>query len=197
AMQQMCGIDHPLFGGIFAREIHDAPTEDRPARIALSDFVHLGVEFELALEIAEDLPPGDAPWTAERARAVVAAARPAFELIEDRAADYAALDPATMVADNAWCGGVVLGPKLPEGLDVSALPSRLLQDGQAEEGNTAAAAPYDSLAAVLEHLRRRGETARAGEIVITGSALRTRFPAAGATLAYEVAGAAVRMETTP
>lgn len=192
AMQEMCGIDHPLFGGVFGEEIHESP-----ARISAAAFVHLGVEFELAVEIGEDLVPGDAPWTEAAARAVVSSVRPAFELIEDRAADYAALDPVTMVADNAWCGGVVLGPTLPDGLDVSALPSRLTHDGETEDGNTSAAAPYASLAQVLEHLRLRGVAAKAGEIVITGSALRTRFPEVGARLAYEVAGAVVEMEVTP
>ncbi|MEM6743877.1 MAG: hypothetical protein AAF676_09105 [Pseudomonadota bacterium] len=191
-MQKMCGIGHPLFGAAFGDDVHDSG-----ARISLGRFVHLGLEFELALCAAEDAGPRDAPWTAEAARAVLGDVRPAFELIEDRAADYAALDPVTMVADNAWCGGVVLGAPLPAGFDPAAGPSRLLIDGaEVETGDVSAAAPLESFAAVLNHLRDRGQVLEAGQFVITGSALRTRFPEGPGRWRYEVGGGAVELEIT-
>ncbi|MEM1314130.1 MAG: hypothetical protein AAGI51_06235 [Pseudomonadota bacterium] len=198
-MQKMCGIDHPLFGAAFGREVHDGG-----ARVSLGAFVHLGLEFELAVFAAEDAGPREAPWTAEAAREVVGEIRPAFELIEDRAADYAALDPLTMVADNAWCGGVVLGAPLPRGLDPADAPSAMLIDGaEAEVGNVSAAAPMQSFAAVLNHLRARGQVLKAGQFVITGSALRTRFPDGPGHWRYEIrdgacgALGAVELEITP
>ena len=59
--------------------------------------------------MSSPVAPQAIPHTHESARELIAAVRPAFELIEDRAADYSDLDANTIIADNAWCGGVVLG----------------------------------------------------------------------------------------
>ena len=195
AMQEMVGVDRPAFGILFAGDLHESPAE-----IPAAAFNRLGLEVELALSPAEDVPPRAAPWRAEEVPALLGAVRPAFELIEDRSADYGALDVLTLIADNAWCGGAVLGPEIPgwRGLDLDALPATLTQTGAApERTTTGAAAPLASFAAVLTHFGARGETLRAGEIVITGSAARTRFPAPGDAVRYEIDGlAAVDLRVT-
>ena len=48
AMQQMVNLDNPVAGAIFERDIHASP-----ASVALTDFQHLGLEYELAFEIGE------------------------------------------------------------------------------------------------------------------------------------------------
>src|SRR5690349_25170802 len=78
-MQRLMGIDHPCGGAIFSRTIHRSP-----ATLRAPDFVNLRVESEIALELGADLPASRAPWTRERIAPAVAAALPAFELIEDR-----------------------------------------------------------------------------------------------------------------
>ena len=191
AMQQMVGIDQPVAGAFFAGDVHTSP-----ARIPLADFRRLGVEFELALELAEDVAPGTGPFTAESARPLIASARPAFELIEDKDADYSDLDVLTLVADNAWCGGVVLGEEIAgwRELNLGDIASAVHQEGmEPEAANTGAADPLGSFAWVLNHFSGRGETLRKGEHIITGSAVRTRFPKAGDRLAYEVAGSRVEI----
>jgi 2-keto-4-pentenoate hydratase len=194
AMQEFCRIDQPIAGAIFAEEVHHSPAE-----IALDRFRNLGLEFELALELSRDAAPGDGPFTAETARGLVASARPAFELIEDRGADYAKIDVLTMVADNAWCGGIVLGPEIPgsQEMDLNALPVKLTQTGAAEAGaNTSATRPLDSLAWVLNNAGARGQTIKAGEFVITGSVLTTRFSVRGESFSLEIAGALVTVRIT-
>jgi 2-keto-4-pentenoate hydratase len=188
AMQQMCGIDHPIAGAIFARDV-----VPNGAAVTLRQFRRMGIEYELAFELDQDVGPDtDAP-TRDTVLALVARVRPAFELIEDKGADYARLDIMTLVADNAWCGGVVLGPEIAgwRALDLADLPAVLHQDGhEPEPANTGAADPLGSLVWVLNHCRALGQTVRKGEVVITGSVLRTRFPAAGDRFRYEVAGRA-------
>lgn len=192
AMQQMVRMDQPIAGAFFAGDIALSP-----ATIRTSDFIHLGVEFELALELKSDVQPQRSVHTAETAYKYVAAVRPAFELIEDRNADYANLDPFTLIADNAWCGGVVLGQALAnwQELDLGNIPSTVFQTEEpAENANTGAADPLGSLAWVLNHFSERGITLAKGEQIITGSAVRTRFPAPGDSLSYEVAGASVKVD---
>lgn len=186
AMQQMVGHSSPIAGVFFAGDLHQSP-----ARIERAGFRGLGLEYELAMSLGRDVAPGDGPFDAASARAVIGEVRPAFELIEDRAADYADLCPLTITADNAWCGGVVLGEAIAgwEALDPGNLPAVLTEDGRAPEtANTGAADPMSSFAWVLNHAGAEGETVRAGEWVITGSVLRTRFPKPGDRLRYEVGG---------
>jgi len=104
AMQQMTGVDQPAAGAIFSKVVHASP-----ARIDLAAYHHLGVEFEVAVRLGDDLPARGGPWTRESVAGRVAACLPAFELVEDGDADYKALDAFTLVAQNTWNGGVVLG----------------------------------------------------------------------------------------
>ena len=191
AMQQMVGIDQPVAGAFFTKDVHHAP-----ATIAVSDFRRLGIECELALELAAEVAPGEGPFSSDTVRPLIAAVRPAFELIEDKDADYSDLDVLTLIADNAWCGGVVLGPEIAgwRDLDLGNIASTVHQEAVAPEAaNTGAADPLGSFAWVLNHFSERGETLGKGEHIITGSAVRTRFPLAGDKIAYEVAGSRVEI----
>lgn len=184
AMQEMVGMDRPVAGAFFASDVRQSG-----ARVRASGFRRLGLEYELAFELNRDVGPDSAPHTARSVLALVATVRPAFELIEDRGADYAALDVLTLVADNAWCAGVVLGDEIGgwQDLDLADLPAKLHQEGHAPEAaNTGAADPLGSLAWVLDHAAGRGLTLGKGEVVITGSVLRTRFPVPGDRFRYDV-----------
>lgn len=184
-MQQMVGFDSPAAGAIFAHEIHASP-----AMIDHRRFCRLGLEFELAVTMARDVLPAEV-HTADSVRDLIASVHPAFELIEDRRADYAQLDILTLIADNAWCGGIVLGPALPDwrALDLSDLPAILHQDGQPDEpANTGAADPLGSLAWLLTHCGAQGQVVCQGEVLITGSVLKTRFPVPGDRLRYAITG---------
>src|SRR4029079_9656972 len=104
AMQQMTGVDQPAAGAIFSSVVHPSP-----AHIDVRAYHHLGVEFEVAVRLGDALPAGSQPWTRASVADRVAACLPAFELVEDGNADYKQLDAFTLVAQNTWNGGVVLG----------------------------------------------------------------------------------------
>src|SRR5918996_920207 len=72
------------------------------------------VGFEIAVQMAEDLPAADAPYARERVAQAVGAVMPALELADDRNADYAELarHPLELIADNCWNEGAVLGTPL-------------------------------------------------------------------------------------
>src|ERR1700758_2120486 len=103
-MQRLMGIDHPCGGAIFSRTIHRSP-----ATLRAADFVNLRIESEIALKLGADLPASGAPWTPQTVAPAVAAALPAFELIEDRNADYATTDALSLIVENCWNGGIVTG----------------------------------------------------------------------------------------
>lgn len=188
AMQEMVNLDSPVAGAIFANDVRCSP-----AQVPLSGLRHMGLEYELAFELARGADPGQGPFTAETALALVGGVRPAFEMVDDKDVDYSNICGLTLTADNAWCGGVVVGDAI-EGwrdLDLNALPVTLHQDGmEPEHATTGAASPLESLAWVLNHVTGRGGRVSEGEIVITGSVMRTRFPKVGDRLRYEIDGLA-------
>ena len=59
-MQQYLDIPHPCGGGVFAKGVHDSG-----ASLRAGDFVRVGVECEIAVRLARDLPASEAPFTAE------------------------------------------------------------------------------------------------------------------------------------
>jgi len=185
AMQELCGIDQPCVGGILNDRIFLGP-----AKVSLSDYVRLGLEFELALTMGADA--GGGPYDAATIRPLVAEARPAFELIEDRGADYADFDAFSLVADNTWNGGVVAGPAIPNWKDVdwTSAPVTLRYNDEVETATTGEALgdPFAAIAVVANNLLERGTRLKAGDVVMTGSTLKTRFAASGDRARYEIDG---------
>lgn len=183
--QQLCGVDEPIVGGIFAREIFHGPKTLRHA-----DYHGLGLEFELAAVMGEDIAPGDGRFDAETVRARVASIHPAFEIIIDRNADYETLTALSMAADNAWNGGVVLGPALEEWRDADVDEWRgalFWNDEPPVDARLGDADPFGSLAWMANIIAGAGQTLRKGDVVITGSVIRTRYPKPGERARYRIA----------
>ncbi|MEO1161104.1 MAG: fumarylacetoacetate hydrolase family protein [Pseudomonadota bacterium] len=185
-IQKLCGVDQPVYGSIFAGTIHRTPHV-----VNRANFIRLGVEFEIALKIGEDVPMSAAPFDAAGISGFVKSAMPAFELIEDRNADYSDLDAKSILTDRCWCGGVVLGEPVDDWrrIDLGNLAGNVTVNGESlDSGNTGNALghPLNGLAWIANHLAGRGGVLRAGEIVMTGSALKTRFPAPAESYSYSV-----------
>ena len=188
AMQQMTGVDQPAAGALFSTVVHASPTH-----VALADYHHLGVEFEVAVRLADDLPARGEPWTRAAVAPRVAACVPAFELVEDGDADYKALDAFTLIAQNTWNGGVVLGAPAGDWRSVdleSAVTRCWINDVGGGQGKTGDAMghPFEAVAWVANLLNRRGRMLRRDMVVMTGSSITTKFPAAGDRMRFAIEG---------
>lgn len=187
-MQAMVGIDHPCRGAMFTDTMHTSPCTLRAA-----DYVRLGVESEIAVRLGADVPPAATPWARETIGAFVAEAMAAIEIVDDRNWDYDTADVRDLVADNAFNFGCVLGaPRTDwQTLDLGALVGRMRVNSEiAGEGRGADVLghPLEALAWLANHLAERGLGLRAGEVVMTGSVVTTRWPEAGATVVTEIDG---------
>jgi 2-keto-4-pentenoate hydratase len=183
-MQELMGIGHPCMGTIFAARMYAAP-----AAVTKADYVNLRIECELALRLGRDLPEASAPYTRESARAAVGGAMAAFELIEDRGADYTSTSALSLIADNAWNGGVVLGPQvpIPAGRDLDGIGGVLRRDGrEAAAGDTDD--PLGALAWLANQAVACGRPMTAGMVVITGSVIPTLDIAVGERLDFVLDG---------
>ncbi len=189
AMQDLCGLDQPAYGQMAGTAIHRSPYTAR-----ITDTRHLGLEFELAAEMKTDVPASGAPYDRNNIRPYVRALMPAFELTDDRNADYTSVLKADwIITDRCWCAGAVLGDPVTDwqDIDLVSAPVELEWNGEIVDRGVAGASmdhPLNGLAWVANHLIGRGRTLSAGDIVITGSALLTRFPEAGDTVTYRIAG---------
>jgi len=183
-IQELCKVDRPVAGGFFENDIHTSP-----AKVQLSDFTRLGVEFEIAATIGDRVPDTGKPYDRSTIRPYVAGMSPAFELIEDRDADYSSLEGLTLAADNSWCGGVVLGDPIgiwPEVDFATQTVTMFRNDDEPVHTSTGACHPFETLAWLANQLISRGQTLEPGRIVMTGSTLATIFPVAGDRFVYEV-----------
>ncbi len=188
-MQRFLGIDSPCAGGIFANTIH----RDGVADLRFDDFLHVGVECEIAVRLAADLPSDGAPFTAERVTDAVDACMAAIEIVDDRWIDYKRVDTPTLVADDFFNAACVLGPPVTawRSLDLTAVAGTTRING-AEVGRGSGAdvmgTPLAALAWLADSVAARGQALRAGEIVLTGSVVETRWVARGDDVVVSLSG---------
>jgi 2-keto-4-pentenoate hydratase len=182
-MQELMGIAHPCGGAIFSRTIHHSP-----AKLRAAEFINPRIESEIALQLGADLPVAHAPWTRERVAVAAVAAMPAFELIEDRNADYAKTEALSLIVENCWNGGVVVGAPKPVPIDtLNGIAGRLTLGGK-PVGEGRAEDPAATLAWLANHLAERGRELKAGMVVITGSLIPPVSIAPGEHAAFAVEG---------
>ena len=185
-MQAFCRIDHPIAGVVLASRVHQSG-----ARVQRRDFGRLGLEFEIAVRIKSDIPATAKAFTAEAIAPHVDSVCAAIELVDDRAADYASLDVRSLVADNSWNAGIILSDFQSTWPDLAPLPGRATKDGDLigqGYGRDILGHPFNSVAWLATHLVSRGATLKAGQIVMTGSVVKTVFPEQDARYRFDVAG---------
>jgi 2-keto-4-pentenoate hydratase len=189
-MRRFVGVDDPQAGALL-----QAIVRRTPASVRASDYCRLLVEFEIAVEMADDLPAADAPFFRERVAQAVGAVMPALELADDRNADYAELrkHPFELIADNAWNEGAVLGYPLKawQELDLGAARGVATINGQVigeGRGADAMGHPFNAVAWIADHLAAHGRGLLRGDVVITGSLIKTQFVSAGDLVRFSVEG---------
>jgi 2-keto-4-pentenoate hydratase len=101
-MQEYLGLSGPAAGFMTASGLHGSSST-----LAFESFFRPGVECELAVHLARDLPP--APCTPEQARDAVADLMPAIEIVENRYADLQEFGAPAMLADQVFHAAAVLG----------------------------------------------------------------------------------------
>jgi len=189
-MQRFVGVDAPQAGAMLEFTLHRTP-----ARVRAADYLHLIVEFEIAVEIAEDLPVADAPFFRSRVAQAVGGVMPAIELADDREAVYAELakHPLDLIADNGWNEGAVLGYPVREwqNIDLAAVRGVATINGKAVgegKGAQAMGHPLDAVAWVADHLARHGRGLLRGDVVITGSLITSKNAKEGELVKFALEG---------
>ena len=103
------------------------------------------------------------------------------------------LDAFTLVAQNTWNAGVVLGAPVTDwqGADLETAVARCwINEQPAGQGKTGDALghPFEAVAWLANLLNRRGRALGRDMIVMTGSSITTRFPAPGDRVRFTIEG---------
>ncbi len=165
AMRAMVGLDDSIAGDIMESTIKRSEAR---VRVRGADFQRLIVEFEIAFEMADDVPAVDAPYSRASIGKLVSAAMPALD----------------------WNEGAVLGEPVRDwqGIDLAALKGSAQINGKAVgtgHGRDVMGHPLDALAWLANNLAGRGLGLWRGDIVITGSLVTSKFPKAGDRVRFE------------
>jgi 2-oxo-3-hexenedioate decarboxylase/2-keto-4-pentenoate hydratase len=185
-MQAFCGIDQPIAGVVLADRVVQSG-----ARLDPQAYGRLGIEFEICVRLGCELPGREAPYLVSEVAAAIDGVCAAVEIVDDRGADYAALDAVSLVADNSWNAGVVLGAFRTPDMDLAAAVGTVTKSGETIGSGTGADVLGHPLAAVAwlaDHLGLSGRSLRAGDLVMTGSMVTTRFPEPGDAYHFDIAG---------
>lgn len=185
-MQDMCGIDSPVAGVVSADRVFRTPAE-----IDGSRFGRLGLEFEIAVRMGKDVPRTGGVLSLGDVGAAVDAVCAAIELVDDRHCDYKTLDVLSLVADNSWNAGIVCGTFAPQWSELADVEGIALAGGVELGrgfGRDALGHPFIPLTWLANHLADSGTFLRAGDIVMTGSLIRTHFPAVTTEYRFDLRG---------
>ncbi len=196
-MRQMVKVNEPVIGAIFAKTVHHSGVVIRAA-----NHLHLGVESEIAVQLDADLPATKAPYTRDKVASAVGVVAAAFELVDDRKADYSklAVHVLSSIADNSWNAGIVLGAEVKDwsSFDLAGTHGQMfINNALVGEGwgRDVMGHPLEALAWLANLFAKQGRGLSKGLIISTGSVVATKFVNPGDTVRFWLEGLGeVRMQ---
>jgi 2-keto-4-pentenoate hydratase len=175
------------------RGIFESSIYHETADLAIGDYVRVGAEIEIAVRMGDDLAADSAPFDRESTALAVESCMAAMEIVDNRYTDSATMGTATLIADDFFGAGCLLGDPVVEwrDLDLGAATGHLSVDGieiGRGQGADVMGHPFEALAWLANNLAARGSMLRRGDIVLTGSLVQVYYPAPGETVEIVIDG---------
>ena len=173
-MQAFVNINHPATGRVFSKTV---------------------IHRHGHVRLSKDLPPKSAQfYTREVVEDAVGEVMVGMELVDERYLDYRTLGVQTLVADDFYNAGCVLGDPVKDWrhLDLANLTGRTwINDVEVASGNSSLVMgnPRNALAWLANtHAEHGLPGLKAGEFVLLGSVVQTQWLNAGDRVRIEVSG---------
>jgi 2-keto-4-pentenoate hydratase len=187
-MRKYLGIRSPCSGGIFVGAIYGSGVE-----LDHDSFVQVGVESQIAVRVGRDLPPEDGPYDAKNLVDAVDYYFAAIEVVDNRYMDLNHTGTPTLIADDFFSAACVLGnPVAAEKVGDVADLIAVAKVGDVEvsrgKGSDIMKHPLNALAWLANALVGRGQTLKAGEIVLLGSLGAPQWLDEGDVASVEISG---------
>jgi 2-oxo-3-hexenedioate decarboxylase/2-keto-4-pentenoate hydratase len=187
-MQEFLGIPNPCAGGIFRPTVYNLNCE-----VGHGDYLHVGVECEIAVRLTDDLTVSAQGHSVESVAPAVESVMAAIEIVDDRWIDYPSVDTPTLIADDFFGAGCVLGDPVTDwaSLDLQAISGGMSINGESVGSGAGAdimGHPFAALAWLANAMNDRQDYLRAGEFVLLGSIVATKWVEAGDLVEIGIAG---------
>lgn len=143
------------------------------------------MECEIAVRLQCDLPPRAKPYSQHDVAPAVAEVMAAIELVDERYRDFRTIGVATLVADDFFNAGCVLGDPVQDwrALDLAEVTGRAWVNGSEVgmgKGELVMGHPLNALAWLANAQHEHGLPGlKAGEFVMLGSVVETKWLNAG------------------
>ena len=183
-MQEYLKIPHPCAGTLYEKSVFR-----EHATLAAREFYTLGLECEIAVRLGVDLPERRELYETLDVVHAVESVMASIEIVEHRFADFRRATVASMIADDFFSWGCVLGAPVP----LSDLPDLSQLEGGFSvnhrkplalgEGSAILGHPLTALAWLADHVSRLGTPLSAGDVVTLGSVVKTVYPTPGQQIA--------------
>ena len=187
-MQTMLSYPSPFSG-----PLHEKLIYQNPKTLHSSEYGRLCIECELAAVVGSDIKFKDTPYSAQEIESYVSTIAPALEIVDDRNADYQSITELvrTLIADNAWNAGVVVGnlTKNWRDIDIRNMCGTVsicgIETGVGF-GRDVLGDPMNALAWLANSITSRGKTIEEGMIIMTGTMIKTQFVEPGDILEFNI-----------
>jgi 2-oxo-3-hexenedioate decarboxylase/2-keto-4-pentenoate hydratase len=185
-MQAYLNIPRPAGGGVFEPTVQHLEGTFRHA-----DFVRPGVECELAVRLNRPLEAGDAPFERSEVASAVGSVMAAMEIVDDRYTDWASLDASTLIADDFFGAGCVLGVEhegRQDEIDLQEVSARMTINGSevgAGVGTDILGDPLTALIWLVNQMAGYGQSFPSGTFVLLGSLVQTNWVEPGDMVVVE------------
>ncbi|MGE3833095.1 MAG: 2-keto-4-pentenoate hydratase [Parvibaculaceae bacterium] len=187
-MQAFLGIPSPCAGEVFVNTVLH-----RAGKVRRDAYRRLGIECEIVAEIAQDIVPEKAPFTIDTIADAVGTVMAGIEIVDDRYRDYRSFDIPSLIADNFFNAGCVLGEPIADwrGLDLGAIEGRTVINGSEVgrgNGSMVLGHPLAALAWLANSRAKRGQGLARGRFVFLGSLVETKWLEKGDAARIEIDG---------
>ncbi len=174
-MQEFLGIHNPCAGALFQPTVHF-----QEAMLKHTDYLHPGVEAEVAVFMGQDVPARDGGHDRDSVADAVQAVFVGIEIVDDRWDDYTKIETPSLIADDFFGAGCVLGEPVASWreLDLTSLAGRMRINGEVVGEGTSGdilGHPFEALAWLANSLAERGDSLKQGQIVMLGSVVQTKW----------------------
>lgn len=188
-MQDYLKIPHPCAGTLYRETV--VPEH---AILEANRFRMLGLECEIAVVLRHGLPERDGLYDREDVAGAVDSVMASIEIVEHRFEDFRKTSVASLIADDFFSWGCVLGkpvpfsevadlPGLSGGFSVNGAPPTETGAGRAILGH-----PLTALAWLADHVSRLGTPLERGDIITLGSVVKTIYPTSGQVIEARISG---------
>ena len=183
AKRKQMNLNSPLYGFLTDKmQVHNK------GEFNIASQIHSKIEPEIAFLISKDLPNNP---SRSQVMESVSAVAPALEILDSRYTEFKYFSMEDVIADNSSSSFFVLGSwkKKFNQIDLKNLKLTMKVDGVAKQTGTTEAISGDPAQSVIElcHLlAERGQTLKAGSVVLAGAATAAEALQSGQVITLEI-----------